>query len=56
MFGLHEVSNEISDFVRLGIERKVACVEYVDLSVGYILSVPLRFAKVEGEIVFTPDD
>ena len=40
----------------MGIEREMACVEYVDLRARYVLVIAFWFAKIEGEIVLALGD
>jgi hypothetical protein len=46
---------ERGDFICFCVEREVSCVEYVDLSVWYILAIAFRLAEVEREIVLAPE-
>jgi hypothetical protein len=40
----------------LGIEREMACVEYVDLRARCVLVISFWFAKIEGDIVLALED
>jgi len=53
---LHELTHQRSDLICFGIKREVSPVEYMDLSVGYILAVTFRFADIERGIMLAPDN
>lgn len=54
-FCLHEFTYQRSNLIGFGVQREVACVQDIDLSIRYILAVALRLTKIERKIVLAPE-
>ena len=52
---LHEVTNELRNLIRSGVECEMASIEDVDFGFRHIFAVTFRFSEIEREIVPTPN-
>ena len=53
---LHEVTNELRNLIRSGVECEMASIEDVDFGFRHIFAVAFRLAEIEREIVLAPED
>ena len=56
LLGLHELTYQRRNLVRLGVQCEVTCIEHVDFSARHILAVAFWLAGIEREIVLAPED
>src|SRR5207253_6523185 len=55
-FLLHETPDELRDLICGRIEREMARIEHVDFGFGHVATIGLRFGKLEGQVVLSPED
>src|SRR6266404_5273131 len=53
---LHEAPDELRNLIRCGIEREMTRVQNVDFGLRHVMSIGLRFRKLERQVVFAPED
>src|SRR5262245_32775723 len=54
--GTDKGSEQFRDFIRGCVQCKMTCIKNVNLCLGYIFPITLRFPRIEREVIFAPDD